>query len=87
MSAIKPSPQAVIQAYRHLYRGILHAVQFTARDQLRDAFRKGDLSTFDQERVNRTVGFLKIAARERGLEHQLVKSLIHTAYWRRKKPL
>lgn len=92
MSVAKPSRQDIIHAYRHLYRGILHAVQFsmpsrfTARDQLRDAFRKEDPSTFNQERIDRTVKFLKIAARETGLEHKLVKNLLHTAYWRRKPP-
>jgi hypothetical protein len=60
--------------------------RFTARDQLRDAFRKEDPSTFNQERIDRTVKFLKIAARETGLEHKLVKNLLHTAYWRRKPP-
>jgi hypothetical protein len=58
--------------------------RFTARDQLRDAFRKEDPSTFNKKRIDRTVEFLKIAARETGLEHKLVKNLIYTAYWRRK---
>lgn len=78
-----------IHAYRHLYRALLHAVQYskparyTARDQLRDAFRKEDSSLFSKKKVERTVEFLNIAAREKGLEHQLVKTLIFTSYGRR----
>lgn len=90
MSTVKPSTQDVIHAYRHLYRGLLHAVQFsmpgrfTARDQLRDAFRRGDPASFNQERIDRTVEFFKLAARETGLEHRIVKNLLHTAYERRR---
>lgn len=77
---------SVVHAYRHLYRGLLHAVQYsapnryTARNQLRHAFRKGDPRTFDPARVMRTLKFLEGAARERGLEHRILKSLLHTAF-------
>ncbi|KAH8601018.1 hypothetical protein B0O99DRAFT_649070 [Bisporella sp. PMI_857] len=76
------SPQQIIHAYRHLYRGLLHAVQFskparfTARDQLRDAFRNEDSSKFDQQKVNNTVEFLRLATKEAGIEHRLVKNLL-----------
>jgi hypothetical protein len=49
---------------------------------MRDAFRKGDAAKFDEGRVMRTVDFFQIAARERGLEHKILKNLVHTAYWR-----
>lgn len=81
-----PDRTAVIHAYRHLYRGLLQAVQYskparyTARNQLRTAFRKEDPSAFDQQKINRTLDFLKYAAQERGLEHRMVKSLLHTKY-------
>lgn len=82
-----PASKEIIHAYRQLYRGLLHAVQFSkpsrylARDQLRIAFRRGDPASFDQQKIIRTVEFLKYAARERGLEHKIVKNLFLTKYW------
>lgn len=75
-------------AYRHLYRALLHAVQyssparFVARNQLRDAFRRGDPMQFDQHKISRTLWFLHGAAQERGLEHHILKNLLQTAYWK-----
>ncbi|PVH84592.1 DUF1763-domain-containing protein [Cadophora sp. DSE1049] len=86
-----PASTELIHAYRQLYRGLLHAVQFSkpsrylARDQLRNAFRKGDPASFDPQKVTRTVGFLKYAAQERGLEHRIVKNLFLTKYWERRE--
>lgn len=57
--------------------------RFTARDQLRDAFRKEDPSTFNKEKINKTVEFLRLAANEAGLEHRIVKNLLRTNYERR----
>ncbi|KAH6722181.1 hypothetical protein BKA61DRAFT_467353 [Leptodontidium sp. MPI-SDFR-AT-0119] len=77
----------LIHAYRQLYRGLLHAVQYSkparylARDQLRNAFRKGDPASFDQQKVTRTIEFFKYAAEEKGLEHRIVKTLLQTSYW------
>ncbi|PBP20470.1 hypothetical protein BUE80_DR008808 [Diplocarpon rosae] len=82
-----PSSAELIHAYRHLYRGLLHAVQFAkpsryiVRDQLRNAFRKEHASNFDKQKVQRTIEFLQYASQERGLEHRIVKSLSHTRYW------
>jgi hypothetical protein len=58
--------------------------RFTARDQLRDAFRKEHPSTFNKEKIDRTVEFLKLATDEAGLEHRIVKNLLRTNYERRK---
>jgi hypothetical protein len=86
-----PTPQRIIHAYRNLYRGLLHAVQYSkparyvARDQLRKAFRTEEPSSFNQEKIDRTVKFLGFAARETGLEHRIVRNLLHTAYWEKKK--
>ncbi|KAK0107298.1 hypothetical protein ONS95_003996 [Cadophora gregata] len=86
-----PSSTELIHAYRQLYRGLLHAVQFSkpsryiARDQLRNAFRKGDPTTFDQQKVTRTVEFLNYAAQERGLEHRIIKNLFLTKYWEKRE--
>ncbi|KAI1107375.1 DUF1763-domain-containing protein [Jackrogersella minutella] len=77
----------IIHAYRHLYRGLLHAVQFSAparyiaRERLRGAFRK-EQATFDPRSVARTVKFLGAAARNRGLEHSILKNLLLTNYYR-----
>jgi hypothetical protein len=90
MSTSMPSRHDILTSYRHLYRGLLHAVQFSmparfaARDQLRDAFRKEDPSTFNKEKIDRTVEFLRLATNEAGLEHRLVKNLLRTNYERRK---
>lgn len=83
------SSQEIVHAYRHLYRGLLHAVQFSnmARDPvrttLREAFRdrKG---TFDAQAVKRTLWFLDAAAKERGLEHKILKNLVRMARQRQK---
>ncbi|KAI1460898.1 DUF1763-domain-containing protein [Annulohypoxylon moriforme] len=76
----------VIHAYRHLWRGLLHAVQFSsparyvARDRLRKAFREE--TKIEMRTVNRTVRFLEAAARMRGLEHSILKNLLLTSYYR-----
>jgi hypothetical protein len=59
--------------------------RFVARNNLRDAFRKGDPSTFNKEKIGRTIEFLALAAQENGLEHKLVQNLLHAKYWRRYK--
>jgi len=79
----------IIHAYRHLYRGLLRAVQFskparyTARDQLRDAFRQEDVVSFDQKRIDRTLEFLRFAAQEAGLEHRILKNILRVNWERR----
>ncbi|KAI3327971.1 DUF1763-domain-containing protein [Xylariaceae sp. AK1471] len=77
----------IIHAYRHLYRGLLHGVQFskparyTARNQLRRAFRdKG--AKYDPRGIARTIRFLDAATRERGLEHRVLKNLLIMAWYR-----
>lgn len=75
------TPTEVIHGYRHLYRSLLQAVQYasparhTARDQLRTAFRERG-ATWDATGVKRTLWFLRAAAKERGLEHKIVKNLL-----------
>ncbi|KAK8086330.1 hypothetical protein PG994_001304 [Apiospora phragmitis] len=77
----------VIHAYRHLYRGLLHAVQFSkparyvARRQLRTAFEE-DEAVFNPQGVARTIAFLDAAARSRGPEHKVLKNLLIIAYYR-----
>ena len=77
----------VISAYRTLYRTGLRAVQFskparyTLRDIIRKAFRAEPPESFDRDRIGNTVLFLKNAARETGMEHKILKNLLHTRYW------
>ncbi|KAM0264676.1 hypothetical protein ACHAQJ_000501 [Trichoderma viride] len=81
MTTGAPSRLDITQAYRRLYRGLLRAVKYSAparyvvRDQLRAAFRERNAS-LDSEGVKRTVWFLEAAAKERGLEHKILKNLI-----------
>lgn len=84
-----PDSCQMTRTYRHLYRGLLRAVQFskparyTARDQLRDAFRKGQHNEYNQAKIDNTLEFLKHAAEQRGAEHFLLKNLLRCAYERR----
>jgi hypothetical protein len=81
------SRQDILQGYRHLYRAALQAVQyarparFTARDKLREAFR-APRATWDAEGARRTIWFLHAAAREKGVEHKVVKNLMRVAWER-----
>ena len=80
------SKTEIIHAYRHLYRELLHAVRYatparyTARDQLRRAFREP--RKFDSHEVERMRWFLSAAAKEAGLEHRILKNLLSVAWYR-----
>ena len=79
----------IVHAYRHLYRHSLRAIQFskparyTLRDRLRLAFRRGDASDFNHERIKNTIEFLGYATRENGLEHKIIKNLLFV-WWTQK---
>ncbi|OMP86391.1 hypothetical protein BK809_0003561 [Diplodia seriata] len=81
-----PTDRDILRAYRRLYTWGLRAVQysmparFTLRDRLRRIFRTNDRASFDQRRIDNTLEFLRGATRERGLEHRIVKRLIHV-WW------
>ncbi|EPE27333.1 hypothetical protein GLAREA_03248 [Glarea lozoyensis ATCC 20868] len=85
-----PTAIEVIHAYRHLYRGLLHGVQFSkparyiARDTLREAFRSDPPSMFNQKRIDNTVEFLGYAAKEAGLEHKILRNLLFKKSWERR---
>ncbi|KAI4646866.1 hypothetical protein J4E93_005090 [Alternaria ventricosa] len=76
------SQQAVLHAYRHLYRHSLRAIQFskparyTLRDRIRLAFRKGSAADYEPQRIQNTLEFLQYATRQNGLEHKIVKNLL-----------
>ncbi|PTD06035.1 hypothetical protein FCULG_00001430 [Fusarium culmorum] len=75
------STTQISHAYRSLYRNILKAVQyssparFVARDQLRRAFREPG-ATYDERGIKRTNWFLEAAAKEKGMEHRILKNLL-----------
>ncbi|KAF1839481.1 DUF1763-domain-containing protein [Decorospora gaudefroyi] len=76
------SQQAILHAYRHLYRHSLRAIQFskparyTLRDRLRLAFRRGSATDYEPHKIQNTLEFLHYATRESGLEHKIVKNLL-----------
>lgn len=78
-----PSKQELIHAYRHLYKHLLRAVQyskparFNACSRLRHEFRTNPVSKFNAARVSRTLEFLDAAAKSAGLEHRIVRNLMH----------
>lgn len=82
-----PSSQEIVRSYRHLYRHALYAVQYAAparytlRILLRNAYRTGNAADFDAQKINNTVTFLEGAAKEKGLEHRILKNLLHTWFW------
>lgn len=84
-------PHKVLLAYRHLYKAALRAVQYskpsryTARDCLRRAFRSEPASNLKPQAIARTLEFLDGAARAKGIEHKLVKNLLHVQ-WGRRRP-
>ena len=79
--------QAIVSAYRTLYRTGLHAVQYAKPQRyvlkkiLEGAFRKSPASDFDRLRIGNTVLFLENASRARGLEHKILKNLMHVRWW------
>ena len=82
-----PSSQEIVRSYRRLYRHAIYAVQYAApakytlRILLENAYRTGNAADFDVQKINNTVTFLEGAAKERGLEHRILKNLLHTWFW------
>lgn len=80
------SQQEIVHAYRHLFRNGLRAVQFskparfTLRDKLRALFRRGSVADFESSRIQNTLEFLRHASTHNGLEHKIVKNLMHV-WW------
>ncbi len=79
--------QAVIHAYRHLYRNALRATHRSSpakhviRETIRTAFRVEPAFTFSLQRVKNTEDFLKRAENDTGMEHRILKNLLHVRYW------
>ena len=85
-SAMSPTHQELIHTYRCLYKHLLRAVQyskparFIARNRLRLEYRNNPVSHYDSARISRTLEFLDTAAKTAGLEHRIVKNLMHV-WW------
>lgn len=83
----------IIRAYRSLYRAGLHAVQYSRparyvlKATLEDAFRSTPADKFHARRIGNTILFLENAAKARGMEHRILKNLIHVRWWEREKAL
>lgn len=77
----------IIQAYRQLFRQSLRAMQYSSparyvvRDQLNYAFRRSTAAEFNADAIKNTVHFLENASKERGLEHHILKNLLHVRWW------
>ncbi|KAJ9193562.1 hypothetical protein DTO166G4_589 [Paecilomyces variotii] len=82
-----PTQQAIVLAYRQLYRQGLKVLNYSTparhvlRRILRTSFRSASRDEFDPNRVANTLQFLQRAADSRGLEHKIVKNLIMVRYW------
>lgn len=72
----------IVHAYRHLLRQSLHAVQYSkpgryiVRNQLRLAFRRGQPSEFNAQKIENTLEFLRYATVQNGMEHRILKNLV-----------
>ena len=87
----------ILRSYRNLYRYGLHAVRYssparhTLRDCLRHAFRTGVATDFSARKIENTIQFLNNAGRDNGLEHHVLKNLLHVRWsqaqtsWHRKQ--
>ena len=87
---MSPSSQEIVRSYRSLFRYALHAVQyssparFTIKDVLETTFRAGNPTDLEPQKIKNTLEFLSCAAKENGLEHKILKSLLFTWWWENK---
>ncbi|KAI9884647.1 MAG: hypothetical protein M1823_003567 [Watsoniomyces obsoletus] len=50
--------------------------RYVIRDQIRAAFRRGDPAQYDAAAMERTLEFLRNAARSNGMEHRVLKNIL-----------
>ena len=73
----------ILHAYRHVYRRSLRAIQYasparhTLRKLIDTEFRLGTKEDYDPDKIRNTLQFLEGAIESRGLEHRIVKGLLH----------
>lgn len=81
------SDQAIVHAYRCLYRQGLKAIRYSTpsrhvlRSILRTSFRSAPREEFNPSRIANTFRFLERAAAVTGYEHKIVKNLLFARYW------
>ncbi|KAL2840841.1 hypothetical protein BJX68DRAFT_183162 [Aspergillus pseudodeflectus] len=86
MASQSPSRQAVIHAYRQLYRQSLKAINYSTPARhlvlqtMRQSFRS-PTQAFDPRRISNTLDFLRNATEVRGLEHRILRNLLLVKYW------
>ncbi|KAL2872219.1 uncharacterized protein BJX67DRAFT_102522 [Aspergillus lucknowensis] len=79
--------QAVVHAYRQLYRQGLRAVNYSTPSRhvllqtLRSSFRALPARDFDSLRISNTLDFLRKAADTAGIEHKIVRNLLMLKFW------
>ena len=77
----------ILHAYRRLYRTALQAVhhatpaKYTIRDSMRRAFRFESPEAFESTRIENTQNFLQRAKMDTGMEHRILKNLLHVKYF------
>ena len=87
-SMAAPAPSTIVAAYRNLLRTGLRAVHFSSparyvlRDTIRQSFRKGSSADFNAARIQNTLLFLDNAAKTRGLEHKILRNVLHYRWWK-----
>ncbi|KXT12997.1 hypothetical protein AC579_3162 [Pseudocercospora musae] len=90
---VTASPAEIRLAYRHLYQGLLRAVQYSkparyiVRDRLRAGFDEQSGNSFEPKRIANTLEFLDGAAKTRGLEHKILKNLVYVDWGESKNRL
>lgn len=81
------SNQAIVHAYRHLYRQGLRVIRYSTpgrhvlRSILQTSFRSAPREEFNPSRIVNTIRFLERAATVTGYEHKIVKNLLFARYW------
>ena len=81
------SSAEIVQAYRRLYRVALQSVlyaspaRYAVRDAIRTGFRLKPASAYNTRRIDNTEDFLKRAASYTGIEHKIIKHLVHVRFW------
>lgn len=83
-----PRGTQVTLAYRKLLKTSSQAVRFATpakhlvRHILRDSFRGSPATAFNPRRINNTIRFLEQASEHNGLQHKILKNIIHVRWWK-----
>jgi hypothetical protein len=79
----------ILHAYRDLYRGALRAVRNSSpakhmiRMTIREAFRNSPIEEFESQKIENTKAFLRRAETHAGIEHKILRNLLHVRFWQR----